>query len=158
MMRHLLSAVAMGLVLLLPVPAFACTPLPAKAWTGTIAVASPSTMSVTNTAFSNNGCAFPNPAVNGVDAIVFDVASHRGLQGQANWSTTTLVKPDKLFGYFRSASCELIPSGQFSIPAGSPAFDIFIPSDAKWLIVSPLTITPSRDIAVTVSSAGRKCP
>ena len=157
MKRQLLPAVALGLVLLLPTPAFACTPIPAKTWKGSIQVASPSTMSATNTTFSNNRCTFPNPAVNGVDAVVFDVASHRGLAGKATWTTTAPAKPDKLFAYYRNSSCVFVPSGQWTHETSGKALSFTIPKDAKWLIVQPLTLTPSKDIAVTISSPGRKC-
>jgi hypothetical protein len=158
MKRPLLPAVALGLVLLLPAQALACTPIKAKTWTGSIQIAKHSSSGVSNTAFSNNGCEWPNPALNGFDAIVFDVASHKGLAAKVTWNTATPVKPASVFGYFRTASCATT-GGTWSSTTAGKALGFSIPSQAKWLIVQPVTTVPpaSRDIAVTVTSPGRKC-
>ena len=156
MKRQLLPAVALGLVLLLPAPALACTPVKAKTWTGSIQVAKHSSTGVSNTAFATNGCKWPDPALNGFDAVVFDVASHRGLTGKVTWNTATPVKPTSIFGYFRTASCATTGATWTTATSGQ-ALGISFPSQAKWLIVQPVTTVPSRDIAVTVTSPGRKC-
>ena len=157
MKRHLLPAVAIGLVLLLPTPAFACTPVPAKSWAGNIQIAKHSTASVSSTVFAQNGCEWPDPALNGFDAVVFDVASHKGLPGKVTWNTDTAVKPDSLFGHFRTASCG-ITGASFSQSASGASLDFSFPSEAKWLIVLPVTTVPGKDISVAISSPGRKCP
>jgi hypothetical protein len=157
MKRHLFSALAMGLVLLLPTPAFACTPVPAKSWAGSIQIAKHSSTGVSNTVFANNKCEWPDPALNGFDAVVFDVASHKGLPGKVTWDTSTAVKPSSVFGYFRSASCATT-GATWSTATSGQALDFTFPDDAKWLIVQPVTTVPSKDIAISVSSPGRKCP
>ena len=156
MKRQLLPAVALGMVLLLPAPSLACTPIKAKTWTGSIQVAKHSTTGVSNAVFANNGCTWPDPALNGFDAVVFDVASHRGLAAKVTWNTATPVKPTSVFGYFRTASCATMGETWSTVTAGK-ALAFTVPSQAKWLIVQPVTTTPSRDIAVTVTSPGRKC-
>ena len=159
MKRSLLAAVAMGLVLVLVLSAavLACTPVRPKTWKGSIQIASSSSQNVTNTTFTNNGCEFPDPALNGFDAKVFNVASHRGLKAKVTWNTATPVKPAQVFGSYRTASCAPVLSGQFQA-AGGKATAIRFPRSAKWLIVQPLAGTPSKDINVTITSAGRKCP
>lgn len=158
MKRQLLQAMALGLVLLLPTPALACTPIKPKTWTGTIQVAKHSSTGVSNTVFANNGCKWPDPALNGFDAIVFDVASHRGLAGKVTWNTATPVKPASVFGYFRTASCATT-GGTWSSATSGQALGFTFPAQAKWLIVQPVTTVPpgSKDIAITVTSPGRKC-
>lgn len=157
MKRQMLPALALGLVLLLPAPAFACVPVPAKTWTGTIQVAKHSTLNVSATAFQSNACKWPDPALNGLDAIVFDVSSHKGLAGRATWNTSTPVKPTQMFGNFRNASCGATGATWTHATSGE-ALSFSIPSDAKWLIVQPMTTVPSRDIGITVTSPGRTCP
>ena len=156
MKRQLLPAIALGLALLLPTQALACVAVPAKTWKGAMQTAA-LRISVSNTAFTNNGCKWTNPALNGADAIVFDVASHRGLQGKVTWTTDAPLKPDALLGSFRTASCGAIPNGQWSQPTSGKALAFTFPSNAKWLIVQTVTNVPSKDIKVTITSPGRKC-
>ena len=156
MKRQLLPTLALGMVLLLPAPSLACTPIKAKTWTGSIQVAKHSTSSVSSATFANNGCKWPDPALNGFDALVLDVASHRGLKGAVTWDTATPVKPTSMFGYFRSASCA-VTGETWSTATSGKAQAFTFPSQAKWLIVQPVTTVPSNGIAVKVSSPGRKC-
>ena len=155
MKRPLLLAVALGLALLLPTSSWAAHSVPPKTWRGTIQVAKHSSSSVTGTAFVTNGCKWQNPALNGLDAVVFDVYSHRGLAGKVTWTTTNPVKPTSLFGSFRTASCGLTGTTWSSTQSGI-AKSFAIPSGAKWLVVQPVTNVPSGNIAVTVSSPGRR--
>ena len=156
MKRTILPAIALGLALLLPTQAFACVTVPAKTWKGAMTTAA-MRISVSNTAFTSNGCKWANPALNGLDAIAFDVASHRGLTGKMTWTTDAPLKPDALIGSFRTASCAPIPTAQLSQATSGKALAFTFPKTAKWLIVQTVTNIPSEDIKVTISSPGRRC-
>jgi hypothetical protein len=156
MRRLLLPAVALGLVLLLPTQALACVPIAPKSWSGTIDY-SLGPQSVSMTDFTNNSCAFHSPELNGFDAIVFDVSSHKGLAGKFKWSTPSAVKPSNLYGYYRTSSCGAIQSWWTSATPGEN-LNFEFPNNAKWLIVVPVSNLPTTDISVTVSSPGRVCP
>lgn len=155
MKRQLLPTVALGLALLLPTSSWASHSVPPKTWRGTIQIAKHSSSGVTGTAFVSNGCKWQNPALNGLDAVVFDVYSHRGLAGKVTWNTTIPVKPTSVFGSFRTASCALTGATWQHTQSGT-AKSFTFPARAKWLIVQPVTNVPSRDIAVTISSPGRR--
>lgn len=157
MKRQLLAAVAMCLTLLLPAPALACVVVPPRTWSGSLQVAKPS-QHVSSTAFIQNGCKWYDPALNGVDATVFDISTHRGLAGQATWDTSSLVAPDGLVGYFRTASCEHVADAVWAQPKKGEAVNFSFPSNAKWMIVQSATLTPSSGITIRITSPGRKCP
>ena len=159
MNRSLLFGVAALVVLILPLPALACTPVPAKTWSGAIQFATPGGgVSKADYELPNTKCQFSDPQLNGFDARVFDVSSHRGLKGELSWTTTAPVAPDRVNAIQYDSSCVLAGSqlAQANDPGQGAAFDIH--ADAKWLLVYPSTNTPSKDISVKVTSAGRKCP
>lgn len=156
MNRVFLAAVAAAVALLLPAPAFACSPVAAKTWQGDITAGNHA--SATALSFILGGCQFANPAVNGVDARVFDVSSHAGLAAAGRWSAGTAAKPDRVDGTFYTTSCSGMPGTGWGTTAPGSTANFTIPSGAKWMVVTPYTITPGASIKVTVSSAGRKCP
>lgn len=156
MNRIVMAAVAAALAILLPTQALACVPIPPKSWSGTVQFANH--LSISGQSFNNNGCAFHDSRLNGFDAIAFDVATHRGLPATAKWSTTHATKPDYVMGVFYTAGCAAIPSTGFNQFESGKAASFSIPASAKWLLVTPGTKVPGKDIAVTISSPGRKCP
>lgn len=156
MNRLLLAAVAAAVALLLPLPALACTPLAAKTWRGPITVANHA--SITNQSFVLGGCQFANDAVNGIDARVFDVSSHRGLAAAGKWALNSAVKPDRVDGTFYTASCSGLPGTGWGTTEPGSTVNFTIPNNAKWMVVTPYTLTPGVDLEVIVTSAGRKCP
>lgn len=156
MNRSFLAVAAAALVVLMTMqPAAACRTIKPKTWAGTIAVATQ--VNTTSNSYVLGGCKFVNASQQGSDALVFDVTSHRGLKAAAKWSTTSPAQPEQVDGVFYSAACSGLPGTGFNMldPAKSVAFTI--PTTAKWLIVSAYTTTPAKDIAVTVTSPGRKC-
>jgi hypothetical protein len=156
MKRFRLGLIAAALAVVLPLPAAgACKPIRPKSWKGTISLAGH--VSATNQSFLINKCVLPDPALNGVDARVFNVASHRGLKATASWRTATAVRPDLVTGTFYSAKCTGLPGTGWEQRTMGKRVAFKIPAGAKWLLVTPYTVTPSKDIAVTISSAGRKC-
>jgi hypothetical protein len=157
MNRTLLAAVAAALAILLPAPAFACTPIPPKTWTGNLQVAG-GQFSAGYNDFVVNKCAFHDDRLNGLDVVVFDVASHAGLAGAAKWTTSFQTKPDQVNGVFFTAACGVLPGTGFVQATSGANVAFTFPSNAKWLVVSPYTAVPSKDIAITVSSPGRVCP
>lgn len=157
MNRTLLTLVAGILALLLPMPASAaCKPVPPKKWTGAIQVVNHA--SAVHLGFLANKCTLPDSRLNGTDGLVFNVASHRGLKAAAKWTTTAPVRPDQVDGFFYTASCTGLPGTGWTQRTPGSSVSFTIPTAAKWLVVAGYTVTPAKDIAVTVSSAGRKCP
>ena len=156
MNRTMLAVVAAALALLLPLPAgAACRTIKPKKWTGTMSVSNHA--SATHLAFVPSGCK-PPAQLNGTDALIFDVASHRGLKAAAKWTTTTPVKPTQVDGVFYSASCTGMPGTGWHQATAGKSVSFTIPAKAKWLVVTAYTLAPAKDIAVTVSSPGKKCP
>lgn len=156
MSRFFLATAAAAVALLLPLPAFACTPIAARSWTGNITLANNASVSATD--FVVNKCAFHDPKLNGFDAIAFDVSSHAGLAGAATWTTSHATSPSAVSGSFLSASCGALVGTGFNQTEKGKSSAFVIPGAAKWLLVTPATDVPGKDIAVSVSSAGRKCP
>lgn len=156
MNRKMLTLVAGALALLLPVPASAaCKPVPAKKWAGTIQVVNHA--SATQLSFLANKCKLADSRMHGTDALVFNVASHRGLKAAAKWTTTAPVRPEQVDGFFYTSACTGLPGTGWTQRTPGKSVSFTIPSGAKWLVVAGYTVTPAKDIAVTVSSAGRKC-
>lgn len=156
MNRRLLVLVAGLLALVVPTSAAAaCTPVAARKWSGVMKVVNHA--SATQLAFVSNKCVLPDSRLQGTDALVFNVASHRGLKAAAKWTTTAPVRPDQVDGVFYSASCTGLPGTGWTQRTPGKTVGFTIPTAAKWLVVSGYTVTPAKDVAVTISSPGRKC-
>lgn len=156
MNRTMLAVVAAALAIFLPAPAFACVPIAPKTWTGSLQVASH--MSVGYNDFVLNKCAFHDNQLNGLDVVVFNVASHAGLAGTAKWNTAFAAKPERVNGVFFSGSCGALPGTGWTQTTSNKNVSFTFPANAKWLVVSAYTLVPSKDIVITVASPGRKCP
>ena len=156
MNRIVVAGLAAVIALLIPAQALACVPVPAKTWSGNIQFANHA--SVSRQSWDNNNCAFHDSRLNGFDAIAFDVTSHKGLPATAKWSTTHVTKPGNVQGVYYTASCTAIPSTGFTEFSSDKAVNADVPATAKWLVVVPGTIAPGKDITVTITSPGRKCP
>lgn len=161
MRRAMVAAVAGTVALILPLPALAeCVPIPPRTWAETIQFANH--VSVTKGDFETNRCAFTDGRLNGFDAVVFDVASHAGLDAAVTWDSSNVTKPEGLTGFLLTAECRAVPfagfQGVWDDGSGGETIAFSIPSDGQWLLVYPYTKVPGKDISVTVSSAGRACP
>lgn len=156
MNKTLMAAVAAALAMLLPTQAFAaCKVIKPKTWAGTVQLANHA--SVSRQDWDTNNCKFRDARLNGFDARAFDVYSHRGLAASAKWTTSNATKPGHVAGIFYTSACAPIPMKGFTQFKAGAVSKFAIPTTAKWLIVQPGTIVPSKDIAVTVSSPGRTC-
>lgn len=156
MKRSFLAPFALAVVLLIPVPALACQPVAARTWTGEIQLATHANAG--RTAYLRNECKWPDAQMNGLDAITFDVGSHAGLPATVTWDTDAAVKPDQVNGVFLTATCGSLPNTGWTQSSPRTPTAVTIPATAKWLLVSPYTLAPSKDLKIRVASPGRKCP
>lgn len=129
----------------------ACTPVEPKKWEGTIAYGGGGWFAPN--VFERGGCAWNGAeAVNGSDAIVWDVADYGGVTATLTQSSADGLHHE-LQGYFLNENCER--GGAWGVTQQGVPYTIGVPEGAKWMVV--FQAYGGVETTVTLETPGRKC-
>jgi hypothetical protein len=152
--RWLLPVASAGLSIVLMASAGAqglCTPVEPKKWEGTLMVGA---QGWTGTTIFSQGCSWNGAdALNGTDAIVWDVSGHGGVTASITSKQAVGAVHNPLLGYFYNEDCQR--GGHWGFTEPNTPYAVGIPEGAKWFVVYQQY--GGVQTTVTMETAGRTC-
>jgi hypothetical protein len=128
-----------------------------KDWEGRIRVAS--LISSAENFFKANGCAWSGAeALNGTDALIWDVRDYAGLEIETSWGVSSSeVAVRQINGYYLNKDCQGIPGVLWNHPRekSDDWQTIRVPDTAVWQVINAVSFPGvSTDIDVRMHSDG----